>query len=111
MGETLYERLSKVQIMFGVMSQDLRPQFPPSAPAWLANLACQCWAANPAARSALLHTMLLMCILRHNPRDWSDLPSLVLLSVDFHWPGHTSLEHVSPASCVSQSQASSLAPY
>ncbi|CAL5225588.1 g8436 [Coccomyxa viridis] len=50
MGEPLYEQLSKVQIMFGVMSQDLRPQFPPSTPAWLADLACQCWAANPAAR-------------------------------------------------------------
>lgn len=52
MGEPLYERLSKVQIMFGVMSQDMRPQFPSSAPAWLADLACQCWAASPAARSA-----------------------------------------------------------
>lgn len=54
MGEPLYERLSKVQIMFGVMSQDLRPQFPPSGPSWLADLARHCWAASPAARSALL---------------------------------------------------------
>ena len=58
MGEPLYERLSKVQIMFGVMSQDMRPQFPPSAPTWLADLACQCWAANPAARSALSRPLL-----------------------------------------------------
>ena len=57
MGEPLYERLSKVQIMFGVMSQDLRPQFPASAPAWLAELACHCWAASPAARSALPHLL------------------------------------------------------
>lgn len=49
-GEAPYERLSKVQIMFGVMSQDIRPQFPPSTPAWLADLACQCWASSPATR-------------------------------------------------------------
>ena len=50
-GEPPYERLSKVQIMFGVMSQDIRPQFPPSSPTWLVDLACQCWASNAAARS------------------------------------------------------------
>lgn len=50
-GEPPYERLSKVQIMFGVMSQDIRPQFPPSSPTWLVDLAYQCWASNAAARS------------------------------------------------------------
>ena len=61
-GDPPYEQLSKVQIMFGVMSQDLRPEFPPAAPAWLTDLACRCWACSPTARSARAPVPLIMSI-------------------------------------------------
>lgn len=45
-----YPGLSKVQIMFGVASQDIRPEVPAGMPAWLCALVTACWAREPKAR-------------------------------------------------------------
>lgn len=49
-GETPYGGMNKMQIIVGVASDDMRPEFPRSCPDWLSSLAIQCWSANPDDR-------------------------------------------------------------
>ncbi|KAL6751696.1 hypothetical protein V8C86DRAFT_3029997 [Haematococcus lacustris] len=45
-----YRGLPKTLIAHGIAHEELRPSFPPTAPATLAALASDCWAARPEAR-------------------------------------------------------------
>ncbi|KAK9810110.1 hypothetical protein WJX72_005012 [[Myrmecia] bisecta] len=49
-GRTPYHHMSKVQIMVGVVSEDMRPAFPPACPPWYRDLASSCWVAEPKCR-------------------------------------------------------------
>ncbi|EIE26632.1 kinase-like protein [Coccomyxa subellipsoidea C-169] len=49
-GRGAHSSLSKVQIMFGVASQDMRPEFPQPTPAWYRDLVSTCWSRDPRAR-------------------------------------------------------------
>ena len=50
MGEAPYGGLTKLQIMYGVVTEGLRPHFPPGAPSWYCNLASTCWSRFRHAR-------------------------------------------------------------
>ena len=49
-GKQPYGRMNKVQVMLGVVSQGMRPQFPAHTPAWYEDLAASCWDADPMHR-------------------------------------------------------------
>lgn len=49
-GCQVFNDLSKVQVMNGVVLHNLRPQFPKHCPTWYARLARSCWAAKPQSR-------------------------------------------------------------
>ena len=50
MGEPAYQGISKMQVMFGVVSEGLRPVFPPNTPPWYAQIAEVCWRREPKRR-------------------------------------------------------------
>lgn len=50
MGESAYQGISKMQVMFGVVSEDLRPVFPPNTPPWYAQIATASWRKDPKRR-------------------------------------------------------------
>ena len=53
MGEPAYQGISKMQVMFGVVSEGLRPTFPPNTPPWYAQIATACWRKDPRRRYVL----------------------------------------------------------
>ena len=50
MGEPAYHGISKMQVMYGVVSEGLRPCFPPNTPKWYCQLASACWRKDPRRR-------------------------------------------------------------
>jgi len=54
MGEPVYQGISKMQVMFGVVSEGLRPIFPPNTPPWYSQIADACWRQEPKRRYILL---------------------------------------------------------
>lgn len=50
MGEIAYDGISKMQVMFGVVSEGLRPLFPPNTPKWYSQIATACWREGPKQR-------------------------------------------------------------
>ncbi|CAL8466947.1 g6483 [Coccomyxa elongata] len=50
LGKNAHANMSKVQIMFGVVSQDMRPGFLQSTPSWYRELVTKCWSRDPQAR-------------------------------------------------------------
>ena len=53
MGEEPYSGMSKMQIMFGVVSEGLRLRFPASTPSWYTRIAKKCWHTDPKRRCAV----------------------------------------------------------
>lgn len=51
MGDVPYGSMNKMQVMYGVVSEGLCPEFPPGTPAWYAMLAAACWSRRSADRS------------------------------------------------------------
>ena len=50
MGESAYDGISKMQVMFGVVSEGLRPLFPQNTPHWYSQIATACWRETPTQR-------------------------------------------------------------
>ena len=50
MGEPAYTGISKMQVMFGVVSEGLRPVFPANTPPWYSQIAAACWRQDPKRR-------------------------------------------------------------
>ncbi|KAK9805926.1 hypothetical protein WJX73_005723 [Symbiochloris irregularis] len=50
MGVAPYGELTKMQVLYGVVTEGLCPVFPTGAPAWFSRLASRCWAQQPDHR-------------------------------------------------------------
>lgn len=50
MGEAAYLGISKMQVMFGVVSEGLRPVFPANTPPWYSQIASACWRQDARRR-------------------------------------------------------------
>ena len=50
MGVAPYAELTKMQVLYGVVTEGLCPVFPTGAPAWFSRLASRCWAQQPDHR-------------------------------------------------------------
>lgn len=50
MGEAAYMGINKMQVMFGVVSEGLRPEFPVNTPPWYAQIASACWKQDAKRR-------------------------------------------------------------
>ena len=48
-----YPGMSKVQIMFGVAAQDMRPEVPAGMPAWFSGMVTSCWGRDPRTRHVM----------------------------------------------------------
>lgn len=58
MGDVPYGSMNKMQVMYGVVSEGLCPEFPPGTPAWYAMLAAACWSRRSADRPTFVHIVL-----------------------------------------------------